>query len=423
MIMRSSTRRLLALLRVVAVLVVVGPTAAGAAEPVRVPAHVETGVAPGVADGAPALTWESALFAGTENLFLNVTVPVVLTTDGVLPRTWDGARDFAHALRVLSYRGESDDLRVSLFLGEETRLGDDGVVRNLLPQLLLEHPGTLASLQVRRAPVTVRLRLLDVTDPRLGNVSVTADLPRSWRWTASWWAVPRLPEELADSLGDVAIDEARGIVEPARTRWFSAQQLGVEHERGGWLAGLRLVNLDPTAPDATGALLSLGTARPWHGLSVRAEGGAGGEAWSPWPLGPFFLVREWAAGLGAFQDGQTLAQRLDARTNPGWGAQLQAAWEIDKVAVRAGAFATPIERTVDAAADAFLGRRFILAAHGAWDVRQRAWTVSLETRLALGRRWFVWGRAQSLYALEAGAGRFERVDLLMLGVGIRARLE
>ncbi len=412
-----------ALVTVALVTSLVGTPMADAAEPVRVPAHVETGLAPGMAQGAAALTWEGALFAGTENLFLNVTIPVVFTADGVLPRTWDGARDFAHALRVLSYRGESDDLRVSLFLGEETRLGDDGVARNLLPQLLFEHPGTLASLQVRRTPVTARLRLLDVTDPRIGNVSVTADWPRSWRWGASWWGVSRLPVVLADSLGEVALDETQGVVEPARTRWFSAQQLGVEHERGGWLAGLRLVNLDPTAPAATGALFSLGTARPWHGLSFRIEGGAGGEAWCPWPLGPFFLVREWAAGLGAFQGGQTLAQRLDARTGPGWGAQVQAAWESDKVALRAGGFATPLERTVDAAADAFLGRRFILAAHGAWDVERRAWSLSLETRLALGRRWFVWGRAQSLYALDAEAGRYARVDLLMLGVGIRARLE
>jgi hypothetical protein len=396
---------------------------ARAAEPVRVPAQVETGLALGAVDRAAAATWEGALFAGTENLFVNVTIPVVFTADGVLPRTWDDARDFAHALRVLSYRGESDDLKVSLFLGEETRLGDDGVARNLLPQLLLEHPVTLASLQLWRSPVNLRLRLFDVTEPRLGNVSATVDWPRGWRWGGAWWGVRRLPVELSDGLGDVRVDAARGVVEPARTRWFSAQQLGVEHERGGFAAGLRLVNLEPTDPAATGALLSFGTARPWRGLTFRVEGGAGGKAWTPWPLGPFFLVRELAADLGTLQGGQTLAQRLDARTGPGWGALAQAGWESDKLAVRMGAFATPLERTVDAAADAFLGRRFILAAHGAWDQQGRAWTLSLEARLAFGRHWYAWSRAQSLYVLDVESPRFARVDLLMLGVGIRTRLE
>lgn len=396
---------------------------ARAAEPVRVPAQVETGLALGAVDRAAAATWEGALFAGTENLFVNVTIPVVFTADGVLPRTWDGARDFAHALRVLSYRGESDDLKVSLFLGEETRLGDDGVARNLLPQLLLEHPGTLASLQLWRAPVSLRLRLFDVTEPRMGNVQATVDWPKGWRWGGAWWGVRRLPVELADGLGDVRVDATRGVIEPFRTRWFSAQQLGVEHERGGWQAGLRLVNLEPTSPAATGALLSLGTALPWHGLTFRVEGGVGGKAWTPWPLGPFFLVRELAADLRTVQGGQTLARKLDERTGPGWGAQTQVAWESDKLAVRVGAFATPLERTVDAAADAFLGRRFILAAHGAWDQQGRAWTCSLEARLAFGRHWYAWSRAQSLYVLDAQTPRFDRVDLLMLGVGIRTRLE
>ncbi|MBU1242152.1 hypothetical protein KKD52_00465 [Myxococcota bacterium] len=411
----------------VAMVMLVGPgwcRPVGAAEPVRVPAQVETGLAGGMVDRGAALTWESALFAGTSNMFLTVTVPVVFTTDGVLARTWDDARDFAHALRVLSYRGQSDDLKFQWFLGEETRLGEDGVARHLLPQIGLEHPSTLASLQLQRDPVTLRLRLLDVTDPRVGTASVAVDWPQPWRLTAGWWGISRLPVTLADGLGDVELDEEHGLVVPASTRWFSAQWLGFEREFSGFLARARLVNLDARDPAATGGLLALGTARTWHGLSFLVEAGAGGDHWVPWPLGPFFLVREWSADLRTIDDGQTLSQRLGARTEPGWGVQVAGGFELDeRITLRAGAFATPLERTVDGAVDAFLGRRFLLSAHGAWDVELGAWTLGLETRFSVNRRWFVWGRAASQFIVDADARRFARIDLLMLGVGIRTRLE
>ncbi len=422
--MKSASRSSFFLLLVILCLAPWPGATAVAGEPVRVPAQVETGIAGGMVDRGPALTWESALFAGTSNMFLNVTVPVVFTTDGVLPRTWDGARDFAHALRVLSYRGDSEELKFSLFMGEETRLGDDGVARNLLPQVWLENPSTLASLQVQWEPVTLRLRLLDVTEPRIGTVSVIAQWPPRWRLTASWWGVSRLPVALADGLGDVRIDEARGVVEPARTRRFSAQSLGVERELGRLLARARVVNLDVRDPAATGGLLALGTAVPWHGLSLHLEAGAGGDHWVPWTLGPFFLVRELAADLRSLNPGTTLAQRLEARDRPGWGAQVQAAFELDeRLTLRAGAFATPLERTVDGAVDAFFGRRFLLSGHGAWDTEHRAWTFSLETRFSVNRRWFVWGRASSLFVVDAAAPGLSRIDLVMLGVGIRTRLE
>jgi hypothetical protein len=73
--------------------------------------------------------------------------------------------------------------------------------------------------------------------------------------------------------------------------------------------------------------------------------------------------------------------------------------------------------------DAFLGRRFLLSALGALDVALGAWTLGLETRYSVNRRWFVWGRAASQFIVDADARRFSRVDLLMLGVGIRTRLE
>ncbi|MBA4357754.1 MAG: hypothetical protein C0405_08525, partial [Desulfovibrio sp.] len=332
-------------------LLTVAVAAAAAEEPVRVPAQVETGVAGGFvggggADGGgePALTWESALFAGTSNMFLNVTVPVIFTTEGVLARTWDDARDFAHALRVLSYRGDSEDLKFSLFLGEETRLGEDGVARHLLPQVWLENPSTLASLQVQRDPVTLRLRLLDVTEPRIGTVSVNARWPHRWRLLADWWGVSRLPVALADNLGDVHLDADRGVVEPARTRWFSAQSLGAEREFSGFLARARVVSLDARDPAATGGLLALGTSVPWRGMSFLIEAGAGGDHWVPWPLGPFFLVRELAADLRTLNPGRTLAQRLEARDRPGWGAQVQGGLDLDeRLTLRAGALATPLE--------------------------------------------------------------------------------
>jgi len=410
----------------------VGPTApASAEEPVRVPAQVDTGLAGGfvggggsVDGGGPALTWESALFAGTSNMFLNVTVPIVITTDGVLPRTWDGARDFAHALRVLSYRGESDDLTFSLFLGEETLLGEDGVARHLRPQVWIENPSTLLSLQVRRRPVTLRLRLLDVTEPRVGTVAVTVDWPPRWRLQALWWGVSQLPVTVADGLGVVAVDEARGVVLPAETRWFSAQSLGVEREFSPFLARVQLTNLDVRDPAATGGLLAFGTAFPWRSMSFLLEAGVGGDHWVPWPLGPFFLVREVTADLRSLGSGRTLSQRIGQRDRPGWGALVQGGLELDEhLTLRAGAFATPLERTVDGAVDAFLGRRFLLSAHGAWDTLARAWTFSVETRFSFNRHWFLWGRAASQFVLDAQTPEIGRIDLVMLGVGIRTRLE
>ena len=396
-----------------------------AAEPLRTPAQVETGLAGLWHNNAPGLAWESSLMAGTENMFLGLTVPLYLTFDdrGFLKNYWNHASDFAHVLRVLSYRGEGEKLHFSFFLGETAQLGEDAVARRLLVQLWEENPVSTLVFSIQRDPVRLTTRLVDIVTPRLFHLGVDLRPNGSWQGGAGFWMDTRFPLRMHDDLGDPVVNRDRGMLEPAETDLFTAQEVNVRWNKGSWGVSAALLNLDLKG-SGTGLLLGLHRGSPSGGLTAALEGGAGGHAFVPWIMGPFYWMRSMDATNLTGQGDRTLARFLAERDSPGWGVRGELGWRFGEPgSIRMGMVYSCLETTAELSLDLFLRKRFVLVASGAWNVENRALALSVEARYSLDRRWFVWSRLRSAWLLEPDELMPSRNDLLLLGVGIRERLE
>ncbi|MDA3864274.1 MAG: hypothetical protein PF689_10455 [Deltaproteobacteria bacterium] len=395
------------------------------------PAQVELNFGGGLFQGNPAGKIEVGFDAISDSIGFGLVAPFITSYKNnnfeFYSRGWDSPGDYAHTIRYLSWRGQHNQLKGQIRIGEEYNftLGNSLLMHHFNNLIFMDHQHSSGSLDLKDDNLHLQGFMNDFVEPEIFGGTLSFNFLSRYKLGASFLLDNKFPKELSDPENmshSIDIDQERGKLTPfSTTKFFNSSIFANFNFNQYWSAGITLSSLKPDSFDYYGGQIHLEAKfEPKNfKLGFKTSVAGGFDKFSPWLMDSFYLMRRYYSEIDAGQT--TLHEKLSNKTNPGWGGNFDFFLGYkDNLFLEGGIKHTDLNSVFHMSGEFIITKKFILAFYGAGDLSKN-YMFSMISRISVYKNWYLWGQAKRLFAIIPGNNYYESSSCYLAGIGYKLR--
>ncbi len=395
------------------------------------PAQVELNFGGGLFQGNPAGKMEIGFDTISDSIGFGLVAPFITSYKNknfeFYSRGWDSPGDYAHTIRYLSWRGQHNQLKGQIRIGEEYNftLGNGLLMHHFNNLIFMDHQHSSGSFDLKDENLHLQGYMNDFVDPEIFGGTFSLSFLNKYKTGISFLLDKNFPKKLSDpdNMNNLTnIDQDRGELIPFSTTKFLNSSIFANFEFNQNLtSGITFSSLKPDSFDYYGGQIHLEAKfEPKNfklGFKVAIAGGF--DKFSPWLTDPFYLMKRNYSEIEAGET--TLYEKLSNKTNPGWGGNFEFFLGYkDYFFIEGGINQTDLNSIFHLSGEFIISKRFILAFYGAGDI-SRNYIFSMISRISVFKNWYLWGQAKRLFAIAPGNNYYESSSCYLTGIGYKLR--
>ncbi|MBN2723692.1 MAG: hypothetical protein JXR95_06445 [Deltaproteobacteria bacterium] len=380
----------------------------------------------GLHSGNPSFSGEIGFDTVEKNLGLGITVPFTWSyydkEVNFRKRMWDEPGDFAAAIRYLSWRGVSKDVRAAIRLGYESDITIGYMVRHLNNLIMMDHLVSGLRTEVVGDYFDFSGFLNNFVSPEWGGLSAGTKF-YDFSLKVNFFMDSAAVKRMANPLGVVSMDYEKGFIVPWETSNLYIYSTSLGYKLTQWLEiGVEGSTFEPGDPESYGGTVFAEFKGKKGKFAFRGNifGGKGGNGFIPVAVGPFYMMRR---NFHNLEDGDSIlvtsrqhntsAQSAGCDFSIGYG---------EKFNISAGVKTYNSSYVAQLSTLFFVENSFQISFYGAFSDSYN-WVSGLEMRYSVSKPVFVYLRASRQYTLLVDDENYSMQTAVFAGIGGNLRLE